>query len=83
MRTIVKKQRKGLATGKRGGKFQAVVKLASNGKGKKSKILISDWQHLTKEDADVLVHLVNTPARPNQAMVEARARSMSIPQLEI
>lgn len=81
MRTLVKKQHKNPAAAKRSGKRCFAVKLSKGAKVKKSKPLTGDWLHLTKADADVLVHLVNTPSRPNPAMKEVEELYSSIPQL--
>lgn len=47
---------------------------------------MSDWQHLTKKDADIIVSLINNPPRQNDevrnALRDAELLYQSIQQLD-
>ncbi len=81
MVTKAKKQGQTAAAESRRGRRGLIVKCVKNAKTGKKKVVMCDWQHLTKKDADIIVSLINNPPAPNQASKEARALYLSIPQL--
>lgn len=81
MKATVKKQRYSTTKTSRRGRSGAVVKCIKNTKTGQKKVVLSDWQHLTKKDADIIVSLLNNPPAQNQATKEARELYLSIPQL--
>lgn len=81
MKESVKKQRFSTAKGNRRGKRSFILKSLKKTQSRKKKIVLCDWQHLSKKDADIIVRLLKNPPAPNQATQKARALYMSIPQL--
>lgn len=59
----------------------SVLKGAAKSKGKKCKVLCSDWHRLNKADADFIVRMVSVEPRPNPALEAVRELHASIPQL--
>lgn len=81
MKESVKKQRFSTAKDNRRGKRSFILKSLKKTQSRKKKIVLCDWQHLSKKDADIIVRLLKNPPAPNQATQKARALYMSIPQL--
>ena len=81
MKESVKKQRFSTAKDNRRGKRSFILKSLKKTQSGKKKVVLCDWQHLSKKDADIIVRLLKNPPAPNQATQKARALYMSIPQL--
>ncbi|MBR5185920.1 MAG: hypothetical protein IKW19_06455 [Akkermansia sp.] len=86
MKATVKKQRHSTAKDSRRGRRSIVVKAIKNTRTGQKKVIMSDWQHLTKKDADIIVSLINNPPRQNEevkkAYREAEILYQSIQQLD-
>ena len=82
MKATVKKQRKA-PNGKRGGKSAFVVKLAKNGKVKKSFVYADEPLALTKAGAQFIVQMIDKAYTPNEATLEARKLNAAISHLVI
>ncbi|MGN0822037.1 MAG: hypothetical protein ACI4OX_09715 [Akkermansia sp.] len=83
MKATVKKQRHSTAKGTRRGRNGLVVKLAKNGKIKKSLMYTDEPLSLTKAGAQFLVQLIDKAYTPNEATIEARKLNSAIPRLVI
>lgn len=86
MKATIKKQQHSTTKGVRRGRRGFVVKAIRNAKTGKKKVIMSDWQHLTKKDADIIVRLINNPPRQNEdvrnALRDAEILYQSIQQLD-
>ena len=83
MKATVKKQRHSTAKGTRRGKNGFVVKLAKNGKIKRSFMYTDEPLSLTKAGAQFVVQLIDKAYTPNEATIEARKMNSAIPRLII
>lgn len=83
MKTMRQKQRSSTSKCVKRGSRRFSVTSGGKSRTNKKKIPITDWQHLTKADIDIIIRAMNTPPPPpSKASQEARALFLSIPQLD-
>lgn len=82
MKVIVKKQHNLTTKGAPRGKGAFIAKTVKNAGTGKKKVVLCDWQHLSKQDADIIVRLLNNPPRRNEAMKTAEGIYQTIQQLD-
>lgn len=81
MKERMRKTNKNAASAKRQGKEFYAAKFSKKYKPKTPCVTSYERMYVSKADAQLLMGLVNTPFRPNEATLEARRMNAAIPRL--
>lgn len=81
MRTMRQKQRVTTAKCVKRAPRRFSVKSGGKSRSDKNKLPVTDWQHLSKEDINIILRVMKNPPPRSRATEEARALYLSIPQI--